>query len=166
MADDIDHRIERCKRIERPAPLDAGIGAAEEGVGAETEVAANLLAERTALAAMMLTDPTLEQRPAIWQQASALFRQGLAELGSADLFQGLIASQIVAMNGALMTCIARAHRAGDRSRARKAELRLALLLLRTLIQHTRALDKSTRGRPQRRERAVRPLDALAASEVV
>ena len=166
MTEDIDYRIKRHKRTETPVPRDAGIGAAAEGASAEAEVAADLLAERTALAAMMQTDPTLEQRPAIWQQASILFRQGLAELGSADLFQGLIASQIVALNGALMTCIARAQRAGDGSRAKKAELRLALLLMRTLIQHTRALDKSARGRPQRGRRAVRPLESITASEVI
>jgi hypothetical protein len=166
MTEDIDHRTKRHERTGPPVPRDAGIGTAVEGASAETEVAANLLTERTALAAMLLTDPSLEQRPAIWQQASALFRQGLAELGSADLFQGLIASQIVAMNGALMTCIARAQQAGDRSRAKKAELRLALLLLRTLIQHTRALDKPARGRPQRRERAVRPLKSITALEAI
>ncbi len=166
MTENTDHRLKRHKRTVNTVARDAGLGVAAEGASAETEVAANLLAERTALAAMLLTDPTLEQRPAIWQQASALFRQGLAELGSADLFQGLIASQIVAMNGALMTCIARAQQAGDESRAKKTELRLALLLLRTLIQHTRALDKSARGRPQRRERAVRPLESGTASEVI
>jgi hypothetical protein len=111
----------------------------------------------------MVADPTLEQRPAIWQQAGAVFRQGMTELASGDIFQSLIAAQMVAMNGALMSCMARAARAGDRTRAKKAELRLAELLLRNFMRHARTLAKSSPRRPRQRDRAARPPISAAAT---
>lgn len=166
MIEETGHGVSGHKLMTAPAQGDAGMEANAGSAAAETKAAVDLLADRTAIAALLLTDPALEQYPAIWQQAGALFRQGLKELDPGDVFQNLIAAQIVALNGALMSCLARADQAGDRSRAKKAELRLALLLLRALIQHTRALDKSSRGRPQRRARAVRPRESATALEAI
>ncbi|MFM9844606.1 MAG: hypothetical protein ACKVOI_16730 [Dongiaceae bacterium] len=166
MIEETGHGVSGHKRMTAPAQSDAGMEANAGSAAAETKAAVDLLADRTAIAALLLTDPALERYPAIWQQAGALFRQGLKELDPGDVFQNLIAAQIVAMNGALMSCLARAQQAGDRSRAKKTELRLALLLLRTLIQHTRALDKSARGRPQRRDRGTGLPESGTALEVI
>ena len=133
----------------------AHVGTPKEITGTENLAAAKWLANQALACAWPAWYAKPEQQTALSEAAIEASWASMKEMRPADIVEGMLAAQMVAVHGASMGCLEQANRGRNISTVKEFELRLGVRLLRTFAQQVEALH---RWRGDGRRRRLRTAD--------